>query len=170
MLEENLRRDRNHDETMEWILNGLSRSLTFHYAQPTAFPLNYQVMPDLSKSIPAFTRSPAVAREWIENIQSMRVLHNSPEAFALEQACVHLLQGARDWFSARQATLNGSIFVLDFIKISDFENLIFSFNAEKKTRSRLERKNLIFNKKGSWNPMVPVKNFEKIFFEFLVKF
>ncbi|CAB0042957.1 unnamed protein product, partial [Trichogramma brassicae] len=76
--------------------------------QPTAAPLNYQVMPDLSKSIPVFTGSedPTVAREWIENIRSMRVLHNWPEAFALETARIHLAQGARDWFSARRASLD----------------------------------------------------------------
>ncbi|CAB0030149.1 unnamed protein product [Trichogramma brassicae] len=44
MLEENRRRDRSRDETMERILNGLSRNLTFQDAQPTAAPLNYQVM------------------------------------------------------------------------------------------------------------------------------
>ncbi|CAB0039183.1 unnamed protein product [Trichogramma brassicae] len=108
MLEENRRRDRSRDETMERILNGLSRNLTFQDAQPTAAPLNYQVMPDLSKSIPVFTGSedPTVAREWIENIRSMRVLHNWPEAFALETARIHLAQGARDWFSARRASLD----------------------------------------------------------------
>uniref|UniRef100_A0ABD2W1D5 Integrase catalytic domain-containing protein n=1 Tax=Trichogramma kaykai TaxID=54128 RepID=A0ABD2W1D5_9HYME len=108
ILEENRRRDRSRHETMEWILNGLSRKLTFQDAQSTAAPLNYQAMSDLSKSIPVFTGSeaPAVAREWIENIRSMRVLHNWPEAFALETARIHLVQGARDWFLARRASLN----------------------------------------------------------------
>ncbi|KAL7296593.1 hypothetical protein TKK_0010020 [Trichogramma kaykai] len=93
---------------MERILNGVSRNLTFQDAQSTSASLNYQVMPDLSKSIPVFTGSeaPAVAREWIENIRSMRVLHNWPEALALETARIHLAQGARDWFSARLASLD----------------------------------------------------------------
>ncbi|OXU16221.1 hypothetical protein TSAR_011633, partial [Trichomalopsis sarcophagae] len=65
---------------------------------------NYQVMPDLSKNIQNFTgnESSTAAKEWLSNIESMCLLHNWPDNFALETARMHLTLGARDWFATRK--------------------------------------------------------------------
>ncbi|CAB0037714.1 unnamed protein product [Trichogramma brassicae] len=112
MIEENRRRDQQRDAMMERLFMQLSMNTTAPRAGENTAPAttaeapvqSYQVMPDLTKNIENFTgdESPAEAREWISNIQSMLLLHHWPEEFALETARMHLVRGARDWFSARR--------------------------------------------------------------------
>ncbi|CAB0035058.1 unnamed protein product [Trichogramma brassicae] len=112
MIEENRRRDQQRDAMIERLFMQLSMNTTAPRAGENTAPAataeapvqSYQVMPDLTKNIENFTgdESPAEAREWISNIQSMLLLHHWPEEFALETARMHLVRGARDWFSARR--------------------------------------------------------------------
>ncbi|CAB0033512.1 unnamed protein product [Trichogramma brassicae] len=112
MIEENRRRDQQRDAMMEQLFMQLSMNTTAPRDGENTAPAataeasvqSYQVMPDLTKNIENFTgdESPAEAREWISNIQSMLLLHHWPEEFGLETARMHLVQGARDWFSARR--------------------------------------------------------------------
>ncbi|XP_051173489.1 uncharacterized protein LOC127289546 [Leptopilina boulardi] len=73
---------------------------------PNPIP-NYHIMPDLSKSINDFSGEIGTSRakEWLESIDSMKVLHQWPDNFALETARMHMIDGARSWYQIRRTEL-----------------------------------------------------------------
>ena len=98
MLEENRRRD----ELMKTVIQSLNRNQGVNEWQ------NYQVMPDLSKNIEYFHghETSGRAKEWLENLESMKVLHRWLDNFALETAQMHLKEGAREWYISRRSVMD----------------------------------------------------------------
>lgn len=62
----------------------------------------YQIMPDLSKSIPFFDGdgNSAKATSWLRAIESTATLHRWPETFKLDSARTHLTGAAKYWYDA----------------------------------------------------------------------
>lgn len=66
----------------------------------------YHVIPDLSKNIELFSDDGGVrAKEWIENLEAMKRLHQWPDEYLFEAARQHLRGGARDWERCRRREL-----------------------------------------------------------------
>lgn len=69
--------------------------------------LNFNVMPDLSKSIDKFNgeEGPSSAISWLQQLENTAALHHWPEAFTLQTAKSHLTGAAKFWFSSRAAAI-----------------------------------------------------------------
>lgn len=96
LIEEGRRREAMMMET-------LTRLLGERQQPPPAPPqpgLNYSIVADLTKSIGTFDGEGGgfLAREWLENRESMANLHRWPENVALQTARSSLLGGAREWY------------------------------------------------------------------------
>lgn len=61
---------------------------------------NFNVMPDLSKSVGDFLghESPVEARQWLDQIEATARVHNWPESFLYQTAIMHLKLAAKSWF------------------------------------------------------------------------
>ena len=59
---------------------------------------NYQIMPDITQNIEDFNGEVGTrkAKEWLQSLDSMQILHRWPDSFVLEEARTHLKHGARD--------------------------------------------------------------------------
>lgn len=86
--------------------------------------LNYNIMPDLSKSIDYFDgeKGPAQASTWLKQIDTTATLHSWPEPFIFETARAHLKGAAHHWYLGKQdIIINWTTFKEAFKKTFVFE-------------------------------------------------
>lgn len=80
---------------------------------------NYNVMPDLSKTIEIFSaeEEPSKAKLWLQQLETAATLHNWPDAFIFQTAKSNLIGAARHWYSGRSSeVVDWSSFRMAFIK------------------------------------------------------
>ncbi|KAJ8929200.1 hypothetical protein NQ314_018149 [Rhamnusium bicolor] len=85
---------------------------------------NYNVMPDLSKSIDNFNGEgdPHFAVAWLRQLKNTANLHSWPDAFTLQTAQCHLVGAAKYWLNGRSSEIsNWSEFEAAFRKTFIFE-------------------------------------------------
>lgn len=104
----NLAQGQNPTESLVQLLAGL---LNTRANLPPTEPRNsvptYHVVPDFSRDIEYFTgeRDSIRAREWLDNLESLREMHHWSEEHLLASARMHLRDGARDWARCRVGEL-----------------------------------------------------------------
>ncbi len=66
---------------------------------------NLSAMPELLRTIPDFDGDPSKAPEWLERLNSIKMLHQLPDNYILEVARSHLVAGAKFWYNSCQGQL-----------------------------------------------------------------
>lgn len=85
---------------------------------------NYNVMPDLSKTIDDFNgeKGPGTAEAWLHQLQNTATLHSWPSAFTFQTACSHLVGAAKYWLQGRRTEVTDwNLFVPAFKRTFIFE-------------------------------------------------
>ncbi|KAK9693088.1 hypothetical protein QE152_g34437 [Popillia japonica] len=85
---------------------------------------NFNIMPDLSKSIDNFAGegSPKLAIKWLEQLKSTAALHSWLEPFTLQTARSHLVGAAKHWLEGKREFYDWNEFEQAFRKTFVFEN------------------------------------------------
>lgn len=81
-------------------------------AQQNRGESKYHILPDLTKGFYTFNGEwkpdkPNEAKDWLDSLKSMALLHKWPEAYSLETARTHLSGAARHWFETRKTDIVG---------------------------------------------------------------
>lgn len=103
---------------------------------------SYHVIPNLSRDIETFTgdEDGIRAREWIDNLETLRDLHKWPDDYLLAATPMHLGGGARDWFRNRVRSLNSWGTFRDAFSLT--------FTTQEVTATRWDRMRARTQKKG----------------------
>lgn len=108
---------------------------------------NFNVMPDLSKTIGDFTGElgPGVAEAWLTQLERTAHLHSWPSAFAFQTACGHLVGAAKYWLQARRNEITSwELFVPAFRKTFVFSKSKSDVWKRMQERSQTARENISF--------------------------
>nr|AKD28027.1 pol polyprotein [Glypta fumiferanae] len=103
----NLLTNENRDEALAQLFAGLVTSQQQVAPLASGHIPTYHVIPDLSRNIENFSGEDDGVRaiEWIENLESMKRLHEWREEFIMEAARMNLTGAARDWYRGRSREL-----------------------------------------------------------------
>lgn len=108
-------------QVMAMLATSMSRSQT--PASEASGIQNYNVMPDLSKTIDDFDgeKGPVEAEEWLRQVRNAAQLHNWPAAFTYQTARSHLVGAAKYWLKGRKDITNWEQLMAAFNKTHFFQ-------------------------------------------------
>lgn len=86
--------NQQRDKAMERMLENLIQQ------KDNVSQQNIGIMPELLKKIETFDGKLENARNWMKQLDSIRILHNLPDSYMLEMARTRLVDGARQWYLA----------------------------------------------------------------------